>query len=1079
MRIKNLFDKKFILVVLLAIVAASFIFYLLMPTEQSITISSDKSSYVIKPSGLLNSVVTVKSAVSDTLTIIPVYDKLEVASVSVFEDGMWKNLSLSNSINMDLWSQVTLDVGRMEKLYTEPVRFEAGEEKQFKITFTVPSVEANGEFHVVVFSEKGKVGELDPAWKSIEPKLIERGKNYEIKNNFDGTYTWTSGTDWVSNGTGYAPYVFQDRYSSDGYYQVQVGLVGAKLYDDYIQIFKPDLSVVEVQNEQWILQHFDAGIGKGQWRDAALSNLRWSVTKTDKYVEIKKTWDTSYASVTGVLEVVYRFEEKLKHTVRWRNTTAEWMEPRFEQKWTGINADTKHVSKDVGDSVRTGTGKDAVFVMNRLDGTMAVMEDQMSAIDFLNYSSVEVSAGGKKASFIFSGFDLSKPIEIDPTTTTLQPTTKDDFPYKNEPNTNHGTSTAVFVYTYSNPSRSLLTWDITSIPSGAAISNANLSLWSYSVIGTPTGRTYWMYENTRKDWVEAESTWNVYKTGSSWTAAGGDYSETNGASKVMPACCQWVNWTVTALIQSYRSSGYSTADFLLRDSSEDSSTIGTYFYSNNYATDTTKRPKLEITYTIPPTWQKQGTNDTDNLVAVGKGINLTAQGYDATALDWAVLSTNETGEWVNKTGSYSSPMNMNDAAATWTWSNFTWINSSVTVGSIVGWRIYYNNTVYDWNTTDIMSFTIVPGFNWQRNSTNSTTGNTTLFSVNWTSGVPVNNTGGFIFSFDNGTGTFVNDSYSYFGELPQNSSEWYGSKGLWHLNDGSGNAADWSNNGKTGTITGATWVTNGSCRFGSCLYFDGNDHINVATYNIAPTNTYTMSAWIRTSTTGKYVFGQGDDTGSTNEMGIGVDINSNHARALMDRYAGNWFYGEGTTTVTDNKWHMVTLVYDNSNYRLYVDGSQEATGTFTEAGSATSGNQFFAIGSWSRNDAAIGQFIGYIDDVAVWNRALSAVDVANLYNSSKFFATQGWSNVTKIVNTTAGSTIRWQVYANNTDSVWNTTGTMSFVIPGGACSAPGSGSWSISSNCTSTINTIVRGVVQIINNARFEITSGSRLDIKP
>jgi hypothetical protein len=57
-------------------------------------------------------------------------------------------------------------------------------------------------------------------------------------------------------------------------------------------------------------------------------------------------------------------------------------------------------------------------------------------------------------------------------------------------------------------------------------------------------------------------------------------------------------------------------------------------------------------------------------------------------LDWAWLSTNETGEWKNYTdGIYGSPMNMNDATD-WTWSNFIWNNSSFT-GNL-SWKIYYN-----------------------------------------------------------------------------------------------------------------------------------------------------------------------------------------------------------------------------------------------------------------------------------------------------------------------------------------------------------------------------------------------------
>ena len=56
---------------------------------------------------------------------------------------------------------------------------------------------------------------------------------------------------------------------------------------------------------------------------------------------------------------------------------------------------------------------------------------------------------------------------------------------------------------------------------------------------------------------------------------------------------------------------------------------------------------------------------------------------------------------------YDSPQDMNDAADTWTWSNFTWTNSSIPVGTQVQWRIYYNDTIGNINTTDIQSFIII------------------------------------------------------------------------------------------------------------------------------------------------------------------------------------------------------------------------------------------------------------------------------------------------------------------------------------------------------------------------------------
>lgn len=54
----------------------------------------------------------------------------------------------------------------------------------------------------------------------------------------------------------------------------------------------------------------------------------------------------------------------------------------------------------------------------------------------------------------------------------------------------------------------------------------------------------------------------------------------------------------------------------------------------------------------------------------------------------------------------SALLDMSDAAATWTWSNFTWSNSSVSGGSTIKWKITYNDTTNNQNTTGIMYFDV-------------------------------------------------------------------------------------------------------------------------------------------------------------------------------------------------------------------------------------------------------------------------------------------------------------------------------------------------------------------------------------
>jgi hypothetical protein len=102
-----------------------------------------------------------------------------------------------------------------------------------------------------------------------------------------------------------------------------------------------------------------------------------------------------------------------------------------------------------------------------------------------------------------------------------------------------------------------------------------------------------------------------------------------------------------------------------------------------------------------PKWFNQSQNA--SLINQGDAVKLSAYWTDDVALNTAILATNETGAWANKTANYSSPMLI---SGTGNWSNFTWNNASVASGTLVGWRIYANDTSGNWNVTGILAFNV-------------------------------------------------------------------------------------------------------------------------------------------------------------------------------------------------------------------------------------------------------------------------------------------------------------------------------------------------------------------------------------
>jgi hypothetical protein len=116
-----------------------------------------------------------------------------------------------------------------------------------------------------------------------------------------------------------------------------------------------------------------------------------------------------------------------------------------------------------------------------------------------------------------------------------------------------------------------------------------------------------------------------------------------------------------------------------------------------------------------------------------------------------------------------------------------------------------------------------------------------------------------------------------------------------------------------------------------------------------------------------------------------------------------------------NTWQMATVTWDSKNLKLYYNGK------FVDYISATpisSVANNFAIG---RNGGAnTSNFNGYIDEVGVWRRSLSANEIANLYNNGigttyPFKEQNQYSLINKLVS-------YWKLDGNSTDSYGSNTG---------------------------------------------------------
>ncbi|MFC2001844.1 DNRLRE domain-containing protein [Chloroflexota bacterium] len=183
---------------------------------------------------------------------------------------------------------------------------------------------------------------------------------------------------------------------------------------------------------------------------------------------------------------------------------------------------------------------------------------------------------------------------------TIQPPDMDSYLYQFEPTNNFGSSTSLKVQTRNVENiRAVLQFSLAVLPPGGEITAAELQLYYYDKIADPVGRIYRANRLTRTNWVEDEVTWAIYKTGSSWTSPGGDFTAVDHADDTVPAGYGWMAWGVLAQVL-YAQTNEIDVAFLIHDSSENQEQKAAHFASKEHAT-TTWRPKLIVTYTLATT----------------------------------------------------------------------------------------------------------------------------------------------------------------------------------------------------------------------------------------------------------------------------------------------------------------------------------------------------------------------------------------------------------------------------------------------------------------------------------------------
>jgi hypothetical protein len=183
-----------------------------------------------------------------------------------------------------------------------------------------------------------------------------------------------------------------------------------------------------------------------------------------------------------------------------------------------------------------------------------------------------------------------------------------------------------------------------------------------------------------------------------------------------------------------------------------------------------------------------------------------------------------------------------------------------------------------------------------------------------------------------------------------------------------------------GTISGATWNTQG--KFGNALSFDGvNDWVTVADANALDLTTgMTLEAWVFPTANGagawRNVIIKERPNGEVYNLYANTTGNVPQVYVVRAAQTGAPLAATGSAMVPVNTWTHLAATYDGTTLRLYVNGTQ--VGTQAVSGALVVSTGVLRIGG---NNLWGEFFQGRIDEVRIYNRALTAGEIATDMNA--------------------------------------------------------------------------------------------------
>jgi hypothetical protein len=225
--------------------------------------------------------------------------------------------------------------------------------------------------------------------------------------------------------------------------------------------------------------------------------------------------------------------------------------------------------------------------------------------------------------------------------------------------------------------------------------------------------------------------------------------------------------------------------------------------------------------------------------------------------------------------------------------------------------------------------------------------------------------------------------------------------GWWPFN---GNANDESGIGNNGVVNGASLVPDRNNLLNCAYNFDGiNDFIEINGINYGTSGSNTISVWVNLATSfpggfpQHYIFDNGTTIGG-NYFNLDIDEIQFGCSSISN-------------SINVGEWHHYITVKNGSQFQVYLDGVY--IGNQDNCNANFLNNAPLLIGTSNINTESTN---GKIDDIGIWNRALTEQEILALYQGCQQSITAHPTN--QSVTLSGGTTASFNVATNATNPTY-------------------------------------------------------------